>query len=69
MVNPVLYAVLLSVVAGGATGLGFAAGAMVYVVFAEMIPESHSHGYSELATLTAILGFVLVLALNLIIAK
>jgi ZIP family zinc transporter len=50
-------------------GLGFAAGAMIYVVFAEIIPESHSHGYSELATLTAIIGFILVVALDLVIAK
>jgi len=69
-VGALLGALLISVEAAVLPfGLGFAAGAMVYVVFAEMVPESHSHGYSESATLTTIIGFLLVLALNLIIAK
>ena len=50
-------------------GLGFASGAMIYVVFAELIPESHSHGYSGSATLMTIAGFVLVLTLDLIIVR
>ena len=36
---------------------GFAAGAMMAVVFRELIPESHSHGYADTATITFILGF------------
>jgi ZIP family zinc transporter len=43
-------------------GLGFAAGAMVYVVAAEMIPESWKHGYHQEATVAAA-GGILVVAL------
>lgn len=50
-------------------GLSFAGGAMMYVVFAEMIPESHSHGYSRSATLMMILGFTLVLALDFTVSS
>lgn len=50
-------------------GLSSAGGAMVYVVFAEMVPESHSHGYSGTATLMMILGFILVLALDIGIGR
>ncbi|XVH31937.1 ZIP family metal transporter [Haloferacaceae archaeon DSL9] len=35
---------------------GFAAGAMLAVVFREMIPASHSHGYADTATLLFIIG-------------
>ncbi len=37
---------------------GFAAGAMLAVVFREVVPSSHGHGYSDFATLTFILGFL-----------
>jgi ZIP family zinc transporter len=43
-------------------GLGFAAGAMVYVVLAEMVPESWKHGYHREATAAAA-GGILVVAL------
>jgi ZIP family zinc transporter len=43
--------------------LAFAGGAMLYVVFDELIPESHSHGYEHQATFGFISGFVLLLAL------
>jgi ZIP family zinc transporter len=36
---------------------GVAAGAMMAVIFREMIPESHAHGYADAATLTFIAGF------------
>jgi ZIP family zinc transporter len=45
-------------------GLGFAGGAMVYVVLVEMVPESHKHGYARIATAMMIVGFTLVLALD-----
>ena len=42
--------------------LAFAGGAMLYVVFDELIPESHSHGFEHQATLGFILGFLTLLA-------
>lgn len=43
---------------------GFAAGAMMAVVFRELIPESHSHGYADTATITFILGFAIMLGVD-----
>jgi ZIP family zinc transporter len=45
-------------------GLSFAAGAMLYVVFQEMIPESRSRGHQHDATLAAIIGIVIVVLLG-----
>jgi ZIP family zinc transporter len=42
----------------------FAAGAMLYVVSDELIPESHSHGFEHEATLGFLLGFLLVLGMT-----
>jgi len=47
-------------------GLGFAAGAMVYVVVAEMIPESWKHGYHREATMAAAGGILIVALLSLL---
>jgi ZIP family zinc transporter len=44
--------------------LAFAAGAMLYVVFDEIIPESHGRGYHKEATFGAILGFVVMMTLD-----
>ena len=44
--------------------LGFAAGAMLYVVVDELIPESHSGGHELDATAALLLGFVVMVALN-----
>lgn len=44
--------------------LAFAAGAMLYVVSDEMIPESHREGYEVEATLGFIAGFVVMMALD-----
>ncbi|MDD2430964.1 MAG: ZIP family metal transporter [Firmicutes bacterium] len=44
--------------------LAFAAGAMLYVTFREMIPESHGHGYVEEATFSFILGVIFMLFVN-----
>lgn len=47
---------------------GFAAGAMIAVVFREMIPASHGHGYADLATLTFIVGFVIMMIIDIALA-
>lgn len=44
--------------------LGFGAGAMVYVVSHEALPESHRSGHENLATLGYFLGFALMLVLD-----
>jgi zinc transporter, ZIP family len=47
-----------------AGGLAFAAGAMLYVVADELIPESHARGNERDATLALIVGFALMLLLD-----
>jgi len=44
--------------------LTFAAGAMLYVISDEIIPETHSRGYEKEATAGVIIGFVLMLILD-----
>jgi len=44
--------------------LAFAGGAMLYVIFDEMVPESHSHGYERAATGSFMIGFLLMTILN-----
>lgn len=44
--------------------LSFAAGAMVYVVVEELIPESHREGNVDLATVSLILGFTVMMVLD-----
>ncbi|KSW12728.1 hypothetical protein CF15_04955 [Pyrodictium occultum] len=44
--------------------LGFGAGAMMYVVSHEAIPESHRSGHEDLATLGFFLGFAVMLLLD-----
>ena len=45
-------------------GLGFAAGAMLFVISHEIIPESHRKGHERLATAGLIAGFVLMMMLD-----
>lgn len=45
-------------------GLAFAAGAMLYVVVDELVPESHARGNQRLATLALMVGFAVMLALD-----
>nr|WP_115063359.1 ZIP family metal transporter [Oligella ureolytica] len=45
-------------------GLGFAAGAMLFVVSHEIIPESHRKGHERWATGGLIIGFVLMMMLD-----
>lgn len=45
-------------------GLGFSAGAMLFVISHEIIPESHRKGHETLATAGLLLGFVLMMVLD-----
>ncbi len=44
--------------------LAFAAGAMIFVVVEELIPESQRNGYTDFATLGAMGGFAIMMALD-----
>ena len=68
MVEP-LGAVLGAAVVGWSApmlpwGLGFAAGAMLFVISHEIIPESHRKGHEVYATCGLMLGFVLMMLLD-----
>jgi len=45
-------------------GLAFAAGAMLYVVVDELVPESHARGHERPASVALLIGFALMLALD-----
>jgi len=47
--------------------LAFAAGAMIYVVVEEVIPETQRDKYTDVATLGFILGFVLMMVLDVVL--
>jgi ZIP family zinc transporter len=49
-------------------GLGFAAGAMIWVVSHEIIPETHRKGHEQAATLGLIGGFVVMMLLDTALA-
>jgi len=44
--------------------LAFAAGAMIFVVVEELIPESQQEGYSDLATMGVMFGFTVMMVLD-----
>lgn len=44
--------------------LGFAAGAMIYVVIEELIPSAHQGGRADLATVAAVGGFTVMMVLD-----
>ena len=44
--------------------LSFAAGAMIFVVVEEVIPESQRGGHTDLATMSAMLGFAVMMTLD-----
>lgn len=44
--------------------LGFAAGAMVFVVVEELVPEAQAHGDTDLPTLGAMIGFAAMMVLD-----
>lgn len=45
-------------------GLAFAAGAMLFVISDEIIPETHAKGRSRMATFGVMIGFVIMMALD-----
>lgn len=45
-------------------GLGLAAGAMIFVVSHEVIPETHRNGHQTLATIGLMVGFALMMVLD-----
>lgn len=44
--------------------LAFAAGAMIFVVAEELIPDSHAHGNEDLATMSLMIGFTVMMILD-----
>ena len=46
-------------------GLSFAAGAMIFVISKEIIPETHKKGFEKEATTGLILGFILMMFLDI----
>lgn len=44
--------------------LAFAAGAMIFVVVEELIPESQTHGNTNIATLGLMIGFVIMMVMD-----
>ncbi|MDO9164142.1 MAG: ZIP family metal transporter [Methylococcaceae bacterium] len=44
--------------------MGFAAGAMLFVISEEIIPETHSNGRSRHATFALMIGFIIMMALD-----
>ena len=47
--------------------LAFAGGTMIYVISDEMIPETHSHGYERMATYSILVGFFVMLLMDVFI--
>jgi ZIP family zinc transporter len=47
---------------------GFAAGTMMAVIFREMVPSSHGHGYADLATIAFVGGFSVMLVVDTVLA-
>jgi zinc transporter, ZIP family len=48
--------------------MGFAAGAMIYVISDEIIPETHAKGHERVATLGTVLGVLVMLYLDVSLA-
>jgi len=69
LVPQTIAAVFGFLLVGVATGLfpvaaGFAAGAMLAVVFREMIPSSHGHGHADAATAAFLVGFAILVVVD-----
>ena len=47
--------------------LSFAAGAMIYVSIEELVPESHAEGNSKLATISFVVGFLIMMILDIVL--
>ena len=48
--------------------MGFAAGAMLFVISDEIVPETHTRGYERVATLGTIFGVIVMLYLDIALA-
>ena len=48
--------------------MGFAAGAMLFVISDEIIPETHTHGNERVATLGTMVGIIVMLTLDVVLA-
>jgi ZIP family zinc transporter len=48
--------------------MGFAAGAMLFVISDEIIPETHTHGNERVATLGTMAGIIVMLTLDVVLA-
>jgi ZIP family zinc transporter len=44
--------------------MGFAAGAMLFVISEEIIPETHAKGRSRHATFSLLIGFIIMMTLD-----
>ncbi len=71
-VPQVLMSVFGFYLVGFASGLfpiaaGFAAGAMMAVVFREMIPSSHGHGHADASTAAFLIGFALLVVIDTVL--
>ena len=42
----------------------FAAGAMIFVVFDDIIPEAQQHGHGKFASVCGVVGFVVMMSLD-----
>jgi zinc transporter, ZIP family len=49
-------------------GLAFAAGAMLYIISHEIIPETHRHGHQNRATVGLMVGVILMMFLDVVLA-
>ncbi len=47
--------------------LAFAGGTMLYIISDEMIPETHSHGYERTSTYSLLVGFTLMLVMDMVL--
>lgn len=47
--------------------LAFAGGTMLYIISDEMIPETHSHGYERMSTYSLLVGFTLMLVMDVVL--
>jgi ZIP family zinc transporter len=47
-------------------GLGFAAGAMIFVISNEIVPETHRHGHETMATAGLMIGVVLMMIMDVV---
>ena len=47
--------------------LAFAGGTMLYVISADMIPETHAHGHHKASTYTLLAGFCLMLVMDVLL--